>query len=80
MPATTGLVHSQTGTVATLTITLPPYPCDGQICKVWHDVAITTLTMKTLDGSAVGNYPNPTAGTLHEWVYNLGQNKWFCGA
>lgn len=75
-----GLIHSSNESIATFTITLPPHPCDGQICKIWHDVEIGKLTMKTLDGSAVGNHPNPAAGSLHEWVYSLAQHKWFCGA
>jgi len=71
------IIDSGGGTLTTLTLAFPPFPCDGQTLEFWFNVAVTTLSITTSDSSAVGHIANPAAGTYQKWIYNGAQNKWF---
>jgi hypothetical protein len=74
------ILDSTHNPVTSCTLTLPPYPMDGQTFVAVFNVAVTTMTFSTSDGSAVGNYGNPVAGKQVRFFYNLAQNKWFVGS
>jgi len=74
---TTGLILEPAGTLATLTITLPTAPRDGQLLFISTIATITTLTVS---GGAIGANQSPstlTAGDSIRFVYQATGSKWF---
>lgn len=64
------------GTIATLTINLPPSPVDGQRAQIFTTQTITTLTL-----AAAGTTLNSAVTTLAanasvEYIYSLSNNSW----
>ena len=73
----TGLILEPAGTLATLTITLPTAPRDGQLLFISTIATITTLT---ISGGAIGANQSPstlTAGDSIRFVYQTTGSKWF---
>jgi hypothetical protein len=74
-----GIIFDGAGTLATHTITLPPYPMDGQNVDIFFNIGITALTYATTDGALIGAYNNPNAGERVRLAYSAAQNTWFVG-
>lgn len=80
---TTGtMLLDPAGTLATLTVTLPPSPIDGQHWNLASSQTITALTLNTSDSSTISN--NPTVLTVstttsygYTFVYRAANTKWF---
>lgn len=65
------------GTLATLTVALPPSPVEGQDFTLATSQVITTLT---LTGSIVGTLTTLALGGFARFVYSSAAAKWFrCG-
>src|SRR5215472_13671007 len=45
------------GTIAALTVMLPPSPWRGQVFRLYPLVAVTTLTLQTATGGAIAGAP-----------------------
>lgn len=67
------------GTLATLTVVLPPSPVDGQVVGVGTSQIITTLTVNSGTGGAtVVAAPTTLAlGSVFSMLYRSTGNKWF---
>ena len=79
------LVEHPAGTLATLTVALPPWPRDGDNFDFTSDQAITALTVTAgaaPTSTTVGGAAQPlsyAAGSFHTWRYNLSLNEWIGG-
>lgn len=74
---TAGLILEPAGTLATLTITLPTAPRDGQLLFISTIAAITSLTVS---GGTFGANQAPTAlaaGESIRFVFQATGSKWF---
>jgi len=72
---TSNNIINPAGTLATLTVTLPISPVDGQVCRVLFTQTITTLTL-------TGCTPAITtvnAGTTLTFRYRVASSTWFRG-
>lgn len=62
---------SGTGTLATLTVLMPPAPSPGAVVTIIPTVAVTALTMKDAVGGAVaGGYTALVAGTQARMMWS----------
>ena len=77
--ATAGaLLLEPAGTLATLTVTLPPDPVDGQIFELSTTQQITALTVQGAAGETVRGATftlNPDSGS--SWRYRTASVTWF---
>ena len=75
---TTALLLSPAGTLATLTITLPSSPVNGQALVIATSQALTALTVN--GGTIVGTLTTLALGGFAYFVYDSATSKWFrCG-
>ena len=79
MAATTGReVLTPAGTLAALTVTLPPNPGNGQIAGVSSSQIITSLTVNTSDGSSVNGAPSSmAANSAFNMAYQSSNTTWY---
>ena len=76
------LLETPAGSLATLTVALPPYPYDGDIFDQVSTQAISAETVTAgagPTGTTVVQSANPIAfaiGQTHQWRYNLALNEW----
>lgn len=74
----TALLLNPTGTLSTLTVTLPSNPRDGQSLVIATSQIITTLTIN--GGTIVGTLTTLALGGNAYFVYGATAAKWFrCG-
>lgn len=72
------LVLNPAGTLATLTVTLPATPADGQTCRVGCSQIVTTLTLNAPGGATVSNSPAAfAAGGSCEFLYRTADTTWY---
>lgn len=75
---TTALLLNPAGTLATLTITLPSSPKDGQMLTIATSQILTSLTVN--GGTIVGTLTTLALGGYAYFVYGATAAKWFrCG-
>lgn len=75
---TTALLLNPAGTLATLTITLPSSPVDGQTLSIGTSQILTSLTVN--GGTIVGTLTTLALGGYAYFVYGATAAKWFrCG-
>lgn len=75
---TTALLLNPAGTLATLTVTLPSSPVDGQPLIISTSQALTALTVN--GGTIVGTLTTLALGGYAYFVYGATATKWFrCG-
>lgn len=70
------------GTIATLTVNMPPNPYDGQFVGIGSTQTVTALTMTaTLPAGATIKNPLSTItaafSSFGAWVYDAPSNTWF---
>lgn len=66
------------GTLATLTIILPPSPVNGQTWGYSTSQVLTALTMNTSDGSTIKSpITASAAGNNNRWVYVAASTTWY---
>lgn len=73
------LILKHTATIATLTITLPGSPANGQIVRIATRSTVTTLTLNANTGQT--RYGNPTtisATTPTAFIYEAATLSWYC--
>lgn len=63
------------GTLATLTLTLPSSPVNGQRCVVSTTQIITALTVG--GGTIIGTLTTLVLGGFAEFLYSSDSSKWF---
>jgi lysophospholipase L1-like esterase len=68
-------IINPTGSLTTLTVTLPSSPFDGEYVKIKYTQLITTVTYS--GGTVVDPITSPTAGTLVELHYSTGTTSWY---
>lgn len=69
------------GTLATLTVNLPPNPVDSQIARISSTKALTALTVGVTDGSTVNGAPTALAANAgFVMMYDKAANTWFPSA
>jgi hypothetical protein len=73
------LIINPAGTIATLTVNLPPTPLDGQLASMSTTHTISSLTVQTTDGSslAVATMPVLTPGSAARFIYRLANTTWY---
>lgn len=72
------LVCAPSGTLATLTITFPPNPVNGQEFVFSISQIITNLTINTSDGSTIdGTVNTSAANSFGGWVYASTSTTWY---
>ena len=64
---------TQGGTLASLTITLPPSPFDGQMFDIFTTYAITALTLTPTPFDTITTLP---ASSKVSFLFNAGGNQW----
>lgn len=66
------------GTLATLTLVLPPTPADGQIAHFSTTQTITALTLNAAAGDSIlGAVTTLGAGNGRDYIYQLSSKTWF---
>ena len=72
------LLLNPAGTLATLTVQMPPAPGDGQVARVTATAAVTALTLTTPDGAIMANAATtlPAGASLARRYYAPG-NIWY---
>jgi hypothetical protein len=76
-PGAKSVVLGQNSALASLSVTLPPYPSDGDLFAVYTQTAITSFTVNSSDGSSVFNIPSSMNATqAFTLQYNLQFNFW----
>lgn len=72
------LVLDPAGTLATLTVTMPPTPVDGQEIRVSSSQIVTALTVSPNSGQTLSNAPTTIlAGTGFAYIYDLPNTNWY---
>lgn len=72
------LILTNTGTLATGTITMPASPIDGQEIRVSMRGTVTTLTVSANAGQTITNAPvTITSGLGFAYVYRLSTTIWY---
>lgn len=83
VPNATNYFLLDTGTAATVTVTLSAAPIDGQRVTVACDVAVgTSLTIAANSGQTLKGGPAPgacAAGASFAFLYNSGNTTWYRG-
>lgn len=81
VPNATTLFALDTGTAATVTVTMPAAPVDGQILTIACEVAIgTSLTISPNTGQTIKGNPAAGAcalGTAYRFFFNTPTSQWF---
>lgn len=73
-----GVVLNPAGELATLTVSMPTSPFDGQIVELSSTQAIDALTVVTLDGSTiVGGVRILSQFGGCSWRYSVASTTWF---
>ncbi|WP_423394443.1 hypothetical protein [Burkholderia sp. LMG 21824] len=72
----TELIHGS-GTIASLTLTLPACSTDGQIARFASDVAVTSLTVNAPFGTVTGAPNTIAANAGHAYVCRASATNWF---
>jgi Ca2+-binding RTX toxin-like protein len=70
----TALILNPAGTLATLTVTVPPTPVDGQTFAITTSQIITALTMN--GGTIILALSTLALGGFGEWVYAAANSTW----
>jgi hypothetical protein len=70
------LIHDNGSLAATLTITFPANPVDGQKFGVTSNLGVTALTL-TSAITIVNALTAIVAGGFATWMYDVTANKWF---
>lgn len=71
------LIHDAASTAATLTITMPTDPFDGQRVFVTSALGVTVLSMSASVGSIVLAVASIAAGGCFAYMYRKASNKWY---
>lgn len=78
------LVLNPAGTIATLTVRLPPTPVDGQLFGLCTTQIVTALTILGAGTQTVKNAPTALlvpvatgAGSCVEWMYRTTDTSWY---
>jgi hypothetical protein len=66
------------GTLATLTVNLPPAPIDGQYVDVRFSQIITALTVSGNGHSVAGNPTSAAVGSQFGCIYRNANTTWYC--
>lgn len=75
---TNNLVCNPAGLLATLTVTFPPNPINGQPFGIAISQIITAITLNTSDGSTIDGTITTSAANSHAgWVYSSTATAWF---
>jgi hypothetical protein len=69
------LVLNPVGLLASLTITMPSLPIDGQECSFSSSQAITVLTV--VGGTIIGGLTTLALGGFASFVYSQAASSWF---
>ncbi len=79
LPGVKTIILDSSGTVATLTITMPTSPIDGQEIRVSSSQIITSLTLSPGSGQTISNAPTTmTAGSGFAYIYRAqGFSVWY---
>lgn len=76
--ATSKLILKHTATIATLTITLPAAPVNGQIVTIATRSTVTTLTLSANAGQTLYGGPTTiTATTPVSFIYETAALSWY---
>jgi hypothetical protein len=70
------LIH-EAALVATLTVTLPATPVDGQQVQFCSIGGVTALTLSTPVGSVIGAITTMAAGGCATYIYRGPTTKWY---
>lgn len=75
------VIHSS-GTLSSLTVTMPAVPQDGQIVRISSDKTITSLTLSANAGQSITNAPtaltiSTTAAYGYEYIYRTSDTTWY---
>jgi hypothetical protein len=68
------LLIDPTGTLATLTVTFPSSPSDGDTLQLGSSQIVTALTMN--GGTIIGGLSSFAVGTAGMWVFSGTGSKW----
>jgi hypothetical protein len=71
------LFHDAASLAATLTITMPATPINGQRVCLSSTLGVTALTLTATVGAITNLITALVVGTPIAYMYNLTQNKWF---
>lgn len=80
---TTGsLVLAPAGTIATLTVTMPSAPMDGQKLNISSSNTVTALTLTPSAGQTISNTPtaitvSTTAAYGYTFIYRAANSNWY---
>ena len=74
--ASTDLLIDPAATLASLTVSFPPNPADGQIIGIAATQAVTALNLATTDGSGMAAAASLAQGGVLARRYRADQNKW----
>jgi hypothetical protein len=70
-------IINPSGTLATLTIDMPPSPVPGQVMKVSTTQIITALTVSGNGHSIISAPTSLSAGQAFSMIYDLGSTTWY---
>lgn len=68
------LLINPAGTLATLTVTLPGSPSDGDIIDIWCTQIVTALTMN--GGTIIGALASFAVGSHSTFIYSSSASEW----
>lgn len=80
VPVNTGLFGLDTGTSATVTVTMPTNPVPGQQLVIACEIALTSLTISPQAGATIKGNPAAGAcalGASFRFFWNLPTLQWF---
>ena len=69
------LIHNGASLAATLTVTFPATPTDGQVFSIASSLGVTLLTL-TSSITILSGITSLTAGGFASWMYEKTANKW----
>ena len=75
-PNTTAIIKPS-GTIATLTITLPPTPADNTVVKIKFNQTVTALTIDSNGAAGMAYAPTGLQGQMIELTFDLATNTWY---
>lgn len=70
------IILSPTGLLASLTVTLPPNPINGQRVIIASTAAITLLTVNSPDATVTGGLTSLTLNGYERFIYSANLNSW----
>lgn len=78
IPADAEVVYIEpAGTIAALTVNMPPNPYDGQELNICTTQTITALTQSVASGTLRGALTAGSANGFGKWKYSLSNTTWY---